>query len=179
MRTALLTPDQHLASPSVGTWFPSVGMGAALAEGMQLGRLRRADTWLAVVVPPEVVGQVVQLIPAGTWVAYGDGLVQVGHPTASPKGAKRSVAAEDAVPDGVVQVRADTEGTVYLRPEPGAPPFVTAFDQVAARAPLALIEVMKTFTTVRAPCAGRVTRVLVNEATPIASQEVLFWLLKG
>jgi acetyl-CoA carboxylase biotin carboxyl carrier protein len=49
----------------------------------------------------------------------------------------------------------------YLAAEPGAPPFVTAGQSVAAGQTLLLIEAMKTFNQIKAPRAGVVTRILV------------------
>ena len=67
-------------------------------------------------------------------------------------------------------------GTVYVSPEPGAPPFVQPGDNVDAGDTLVLIEAMKTFNPVRSPRAGRVARVLVSDAAPVEYGEVLMIL---
>jgi len=64
-------------------------------------------------------------------------------------------------------------GVVYLAPEPGAPNFVSVGDTVAEGATLLLIEAMKTFNPLRAPRAGRVSAILVNDATPVEYGEPL------
>ena len=64
-------------------------------------------------------------------------------------------------------------GTVYLLPEPGAPPFVRVGDQVKEGQTLLIIEAMKTFNPIKAPKAGVVAQVLVENARPVEFAEVL------
>ena len=67
-------------------------------------------------------------------------------------------------------------GVAYLAPEPGAAPFVTVGQSVAAGQTLLLIEAMKTFNQIRAPKAGTVARILVANSTPVEYGEVLLIL---
>ena len=70
-------------------------------------------------------------------------------------------------------VTAPMVGVVYLSSEPGTPPFVSPGDVVSEGQTLLLIEAMKTFNPVRAPKAGRVTRILVADKTPVEFGEEL------
>lgn len=79
--------------------------------------------------------------------------------------------AEESVPPGAVL--SPMVGVAYLSPEPGAPPFVTVGQSVAAGQTLLLIEAMKTFNQIKAPKAGTVTRILVANSTPVEYGEVL------
>ncbi len=83
---------------------------------------------------------------------------------------------EESGPDLTGAVVAPMVGTVYLSPEPGAPPFVQPGDAVEAGQTLFLIEAMKTFNPVRAPRAGRVARILVADAAPVEYGEALIVL---
>jgi acetyl-CoA carboxylase biotin carboxyl carrier protein len=67
-------------------------------------------------------------------------------------------------------------GVAYLSSEPGAPPFVTVGQSVAAGQTLLLIEAMKTFNQIRAPKSGTVARILVANSTPVEYGEVLLIL---
>jgi acetyl-CoA carboxylase biotin carboxyl carrier protein len=58
-------------------------------------------------------------------------------------------------------------GIAYLAPEPGASPFVRVGDTVGEGQPLLIIEAMKVMNQIRAPRAGRVTRVFVEDAAPV------------
>jgi len=69
-------------------------------------------------------------------------------------------------------------GVAYLAPEPGAPPFVSPGQSVAAGQTLMLIEAMKTFNQIKAPRAGTVSRILVTAGGPVEFGEVLM-LLNG
>jgi acetyl-CoA carboxylase biotin carboxyl carrier protein len=67
-------------------------------------------------------------------------------------------------------------GVAYLAPEPGAPPFVSMGQQVVAGQTLLLIEAMKTFNQIKAPKAGTVSRILVQNSAPVEYGEVLMIL---
>jgi len=63
-------------------------------------------------------------------------------------------------------------GTVYLAPQPGAPPFVNIGDAVTDGT-VCIIEAMKTMNPVAAPVAGRVTEILVRDGQPVEFGEPL------
>ncbi len=67
-------------------------------------------------------------------------------------------------------------GVAYLSPEPGAPLFVSVGQQVTAGQTLLLIEAMKTFNQIKAPKAGTVTAILVQNGAPVEYGEVLIVL---
>jgi acetyl-CoA carboxylase biotin carboxyl carrier protein len=67
-------------------------------------------------------------------------------------------------------------GVAYLSPEPGAAVFITVGQQVAAGQTLLLIEAMKTFNQIKAPKAGTVTAILVQNGAPVEYGEVLMVL---
>jgi acetyl-CoA carboxylase biotin carboxyl carrier protein len=67
-------------------------------------------------------------------------------------------------------------GVAYLAPEPGAPPFVSVGQPVTAGQTLLLIEAMKTFNQIKAPKAGTVARILVENSAPVEYGEVLIIL---
>lgn len=73
-------------------------------------------------------------------------------------------------------VKAPMVGVAYMGAEPGAAPFVSIGDTVREGDTLLLIEAMKTFNAVRAPRAGKVTRILVNDGSPIEYGEPLLLL---
>ncbi|MCK6507939.1 propionyl-CoA carboxylase [Myxococcota bacterium] len=80
---------------------------------------------------------------------------------------------------GAVPVRAPMEGSVFLRPAPDQPPFVQVGQQVEAGAKVGLVEVMKTFTAVRAPAAGVVLRVDLPEGAAVRAGQPVLWLRPG
>jgi acetyl-CoA carboxylase biotin carboxyl carrier protein len=58
-------------------------------------------------------------------------------------------------------------GTVYLQPQPGAPPFVKVGDAVEAGQTMFIIEAMKTMNPIPAPKGGRIAEILVADAQPV------------
>jgi acetyl-CoA carboxylase biotin carboxyl carrier protein len=122
-----------------------------LAEGDSRIRVARE--------PAPVVATVPGPAPAG---------VAIAPPPASEE-AKRHAAAEEH--PGAV--RAPMVGTVYLTPEPGAPPFITVGSEVRDGATLLIIEAMKVMNPIRAPRSGRIARLLVTNGDPVEYGELL------
>jgi acetyl-CoA carboxylase biotin carboxyl carrier protein len=58
-------------------------------------------------------------------------------------------------------------GTAYLSPEPGAAVFIKIGDKVTEGQTLMVVEAMKTFNPIPAPRAGKVTQILIVDATPV------------
>lgn len=88
--------------------------------------------------------------------------------------AAKAAATGEAEPQGAV--KSPMVGIVYLAPEPGAPPFVTAGQAVTEGQTLLLIEAMKTFNQIKAPRAGTVTKILVAAGAPVEYGEPLLIL---
>lgn len=121
----------------------------------------------------------------------GERRIRVARPTApvaqaapvmmaaAPAAASAPVAAAAAAPavadlskhPGVV--KSPMVGTAYLAPEPGKPNFVAVGDKVTAGQTLLIIEAMKTFNPIKAPKAGTVTQILIENAHPVEFAEPL------
>ena len=84
-----------------------------------------------------------------------------------------------SLPEGLELVRSPTMGTFYRSPKPGAPPFVEPGTRVAKGDTLALVEVMKLFNSVNAPCAGTVTHVLAGDAAIVAEGQPIIAIRPG
>lgn len=64
-------------------------------------------------------------------------------------------------------LKAPLVGVAYLAAEPGQPPYVQVGDTVAEGQTLLIIEAMKVMNQIRAPRAGKVSRVYVSDAEPV------------
>lgn len=93
---------------------------------------------------------------------------------AAPAPAATPAPVADATHPGVV--KSPMVGTVYLSPEPGTPAFAGVGDEVKEGQTLLIIEAMKVMNAIRAPKAGRVTKVLVENAAPVEFGEPLLIL---
>ncbi|HEY9010832.1 MAG TPA: acetyl-CoA carboxylase biotin carboxyl carrier protein [Devosia sp.] len=58
-------------------------------------------------------------------------------------------------------------GTAYLSPEPGKPAFVSVGSKVSEGQTVLIVEAMKTMNQIPAHRSGTVSRILVEDATPV------------
>jgi acetyl-CoA carboxylase biotin carboxyl carrier protein len=89
-----------------------------------------------------------------------------------------AVAAADAqdVPEHWVAVTAPLAGTVYRAPRPDASPFVEVGDTVAPEDTVALVEVMKLFTELKAEVSGKVARIEAEDSSLVEFGQNLVWI---
>ncbi|MEG8040427.1 acetyl-CoA carboxylase biotin carboxyl carrier protein [Sphingomonas sp. LR60] len=70
-------------------------------------------------------------------------------------------------------VRSPMVGTVYLAAEPGAKPFSSVGQSVAAGDTLLIVEAMKVMNPITAPSAGVVKAILVDNGQPVEFDQPL------
>ena len=92
----------------------------------------------------------------------------------SPESISTGAPAPSHASTGDIEIEAPMTGTFFRASAPQEPPFVEEGDFVEAGTPLCLIEVMKLFTTVEAPRAGTVVRILAENAAVVQTGEPLF-----
>jgi acetyl-CoA carboxylase biotin carboxyl carrier protein len=102
--------------------------------------------------------------------------VPQASPSAPSAAPPAQAGSQDSIPAHWVAVTAPNLGTFYRAPKPGAAPFVTAGESVAADAEVCLLEVMKLFTTVKAGTQGVVRRVCVEDGSLVEFGHVLFYI---
>jgi acetyl-CoA carboxylase biotin carboxyl carrier protein len=64
-------------------------------------------------------------------------------------------------------------GTIYMSPAPGEPPFVRPGEAVVEGQTILMVEAMKTFNEIAAPCSGTLSRIVVADGQPVEFGEVL------
>jgi acetyl-CoA carboxylase biotin carboxyl carrier protein len=94
---------------------------------------------------------------------------------AAPAPAAPAAAAPAAAParNPANTVSAPMVGTVYMSPAPGARAFIEVGATVKEGQTLLIIEAMKTMNQIPAPRSGKVTEILVDDATPVEYGEAL------
>jgi len=65
-------------------------------------------------------------------------------------------------------------GTFYRAAGPGKPVFVNVGDEVKPGKPICIIEAMKLFNEIESDVAGRIVKVLVDDAKPVEYDQPLF-----
>ena len=119
-------------------------------------------------------------------MADGDRRIRVARPTIAAPAAVPVAAVPIAVtgPGSAAPVASDMSkhpgavkspmvGTAYLAPEPGKPNFVAVGDEVTKGQTLVIIEAMKTFNPIKAPKAGTVAQILIDNAQPVEFEQPL------
>ncbi len=91
----------------------------------------------------------------------------------APAAAPAGEAAPAAVERKGDVVKSPMVGTVYLQPQPDAPPFVKVGDTVAAGQTLLIVEAMKTMNPIPAPRGGKIVEIIVQDAQPVEFGEPL------
>lgn len=74
------------------------------------------------------------------------------------------------------QVQAPMTGVIHLMPKPGDPCFVEVGSQVFKGEQIAIIEAMKTFTPINAPCDGIVRNILIRNGDEVTGGDGLFMI---
>jgi acetyl-CoA carboxylase biotin carboxyl carrier protein len=92
-------------------------------------------------------------------------------PVAAPVATAPAAAPAEAAPANAI--KSPMVGTAYLSPEPGAAPFVSVGDKVAAGDTLLIVEAMKVMNPITAPNGGTVKAVLVESGQPVEFDQPL------
>jgi acetyl-CoA carboxylase biotin carboxyl carrier protein len=139
-------------------------LAAVMAEsGLTEVEIADKDTRIRVVRgSAAIAGIAQQSAPPPVVVATVPGEAGARHPASGDSG---------LMPPGAVT--SPMVGVAFLAPEPGAPNFVSLGQQVTVGQTLLLIEAMKTFNQIKAPRAGTVTKIVVQNTTPVEYGELL------
>jgi biotin carboxyl carrier protein len=73
----------------------------------------------------------------------------------------------------MAEIRSPLPGTFYRRPAPDQEPYKKEGDAVAVGDVIGLVEVMKSFTEVKADVAGTVVKFLVENEDPVTAGQPL------
>ncbi|HTV44978.1 MAG TPA: acetyl-CoA carboxylase biotin carboxyl carrier protein subunit [Stellaceae bacterium] len=136
---------------------------------------------------PDLIRSLAQLLEDNglTEIEYavGDRMIRVSRGLPMPTTAAAPIVPAPAAP--VPSPGADTPaihpgavtapmvGTAYLASQPDAPVFVREGEMVETGQPLMIIEAMKVMNEIRAPRAGRLSRILVEDGQPVEYGMVL------
>jgi acetyl-CoA carboxylase biotin carboxyl carrier protein len=89
---------------------------------------------------------------------------------AAPPSAPVETAETDKATNGAAHpgmVASPIVGIAYLAAEPGTAPFVRVGDVIGEGQTLLIIEAMKVMNQIRAPRAGRVSRIFIEDSEPV------------
>ena len=102
----------------------------------------------------------------------------VAAPQAEEKPAAKEAPAKDAPKEpetsNLHEVKAPIIGTFYRSPSPDKGPFVQVGDIVSKGQVLGIIEAMKLFNEIESDAAGRIVKVVAENAQPVEYDQPLF-----
>ena len=73
-----------------------------------------------------------------------------------------------------VEIKSPMVGTFYAAPAPDAPPYVTLNQRIGVGQVVCIVEAMKLMNEIESEVAGRVAKIMVENAQPIEFGQVLF-----
>jgi acetyl-CoA carboxylase biotin carboxyl carrier protein len=97
-------------------------------------------------------------------------------PAASAAPGSAAAASGEAAETPLLSVEAPMVGTFYRAPSPEAAPYVREGDRVKKGQVVCIIEAMKLMNEIESKVAGRVVKVLVENAQPVQYGQPLFLL---
>lgn len=90
------------------------------------------------------------------------------------EGPKTEDAAPKAATDKLIEIKSPMVGTFYRSSAPDKPAFVSVGDSVQKGSVVCIIEAMKLFNEIESEFAGKIVKVLVEDASPVEYDQVLF-----
>ena len=91
---------------------------------------------------------------------------------AAAAAAETETAPADDLPAGT-QVKSPLVGTFYSSPSPDEPPFLVVGQEVREGDTLCIIEAMKVMNEIKAPCSGKVVRIMAQPGDMVEYNQVL------
>jgi len=117
-------------------------------------------------------GQRIRVARGSVAVAAAPAPVVRAAAAPQPVGESTSKPMDAAKHPGVVN--SPMVGTAYMAAEPGARPFIEVGSKVKAGDTLLIIEAMKTMNQIASDRAGKVTKILIQNANPVEFGQPLF-----
>ena len=73
-----------------------------------------------------------------------------------------------------LEIKSPMIGTFYRSSSPEKPAFVNVGDEVSVGQTICIVEAMKLFNEIESEVAGRIVKVLVDDASPVEYDQPLF-----
>ncbi len=114
-----------------------------------------------------VVAQPAMQVPIAPAAAPVSAATPASAPTASTSNDTDST-------EGLLEVRSPIVGTFYRSPSPDKPVYVSVGDTISEGSVVCIVEAMKLFNEIESEVAGRIVKVMVDDASPVEYDQVLF-----
>lgn len=98
----------------------------------------------------------------------------VSAPVAPPQTASAPAAAPAPAGKKLIEIKSPMIGTLYRSPSPDKPFFVNVGDEIKVGQTVCIIEAMKLFNEIESDVNGKVVQIMVENASPVEFDQVLF-----
>ncbi len=95
-------------------------------------------------------------------------------PSVAPEKTGESKTTESPKTENYLTIKSPMIGTFYRQQGPGKPLFVSVGDEVEVGQVVCIIEAMKLFNEIESEVAGKIVKVLVEDASPVEFDQPLF-----
>jgi acetyl-CoA carboxylase biotin carboxyl carrier protein len=79
-----------------------------------------------------------------------------------------------AAKENLVEIRSPIVGTFYRSSSPEKPPYVKPGDKIEVGSVVCIVEAMKLFNEIESEVAGKVVKIMVEDASPVEYDQLLF-----
>ena len=93
---------------------------------------------------------------------------------AAAAASKAAPVAESVSGKKMLEIKSPMIGTFYRTPNPESPAFASVGDKVSKGQTVCIIEAMKLFNEIESEVSGTIVKVMVENATPVEYDQVLF-----
>lgn len=76
----------------------------------------------------------------------------------------------------IIEIKSPIVGTFYRSPSPDKPAYVKVGDTIEVGSIVCIVEAMKLFNEIESEIAGKIVEILVEDATPVEYDQILFRL---
>ncbi len=94
--------------------------------------------------------------------------------TTTATSAAATKAEKPAAGKATLEIKSPMIGTFYRSSNPDSPPFASVGDKVSKGQTVAIIEAMKLFNEIESEVSGTIVKVMVENASPVEYDQVLF-----
>ena len=121
---------------------------------------------------PTIVQQTMPVasIPAAAPAPIQESAIQAVPPSAETEGKSKEASEED----NYITIKAQMIGTFYRAPSPDKSAYVEVGATIKPGDKICIIEAMKLFNDIESEVAGKVVKVLVDDASPVEFDQPLF-----
>jgi acetyl-CoA carboxylase biotin carboxyl carrier protein len=76
--------------------------------------------------------------------------------------------------NNLIEIRSPIVGTFYRSTSPDKPPLIKPGDSIVVGTVVCIVEAMKLFNEIESEVAGKVVKILVEDASPVEYDQLLF-----